>query len=329
MHLPFGISIAGILISIALYYFAYDYLRKQKIKINPDNTQDNEKIKFPLILIWGLIILTLLIGQAATIPFNLWVIHWVGPTTIRWYGVIFSFAFLLGYFLSAKMFKDAGKPQQRLESLFIYVFFGTVIGARLGQVFFYTPDLYFAHPFEIVKVWHGGLASHGAAIGILIAIWFYVRKYPDIGYIWVLDRIVIPVTIGGAFVRIGNFFNSEIIGKVTHVPWAIIFKLVDGLPRHPSMLYESICYFIGFFVLWHIYKKFKSSPPEGLLFGIFLVYVFTCRFLIEFTKTRQADFTAAWPVSMGQILSIPFVLFGIWLLIKKVHFEIHPIKSKQ
>ncbi len=320
INLPFAFSLAGIILSIILYYYIYNYLIKQKQKNRQGEVQKNKNITLPAIWTWSLIIGTLVVGQLVTIPFNIWLIHSLGPFTVRYYGVIFAIAFLLGYYLGVKMFKDAGKPQERLDVLFIYVIIATVIGARLGQVFFYTPDYYFSHPAEIIKIWHGGLASHGAAIGILIGIWLYVRKYPDMKYIWVLDRVVIPVVIGGAFVRIGNFFNSEIIGRVTHVPWAIIFERVDMLPRHPSMLYESFCYFIGFFILWRIYKHYKAAPPDGLLLGVFLVYVFVCRFLIEFTKTRQADFTANWPISMGQLLSIPFIIFGIWLLVKYVKY---------
>ena len=320
VHLPFAVSVVGLILAVILYFVGYSYLEKKKLRELAHKPHKDEMITLPASWIIGLIIGSLIVGQILTIPLGWWVIHRFGPVTIRWYGVMFAMAFLLGYYLGVRMFNDAGVPRQRLESLLTYIMIGTVIGARLGHVIFYEPDYYFAHPSEIIKIWHGGLASHGAAVGILIAIWLYVRKYPDMKYLWVLDRVVIPVAIGGAFVRIGNFFNSEIIGHITHVPWAIIFQRDDMLPRHPSMLYESLCYLIGFFILWWIYKRYKAKPPEGLLLGVFLVYVFAGRFLIEYTKVRQADFTANWPITMGQLLSIPFVLFGIWLLVKKVKF---------
>lgn len=321
LHLPFQVSVIGLMLAVVLYYLGYSFLEKQRLKQQHEGSGDDQPVALPVSWSIGLIIVSIAIGQLVTIPLGWWIIHALGPIRIHWYGLMWAIAFILGYYLGLKMFRDAGKSQERLDSLLIYIMIGTVIGARLGHVLFYQPDYYFAHPSEIIKIWHGGLASHGAAVGILIAIWLYVRKYPDMQYLWVLDRVVIPVAIGGAFVRIGNFFNSEIIGHVTHVPWAIIFERVDAFPRHPSMLYEAICYMIGFFILWWIYKRYKASPPKGLLLGIFLVYVFTGRFLIEYTKVRQADFTANWPITMGQLLSIPFVLFGIWLLVKKVDYS--------
>lgn len=326
VHLPFPVSIIGLMLAFVFYYFGYSYLEKKRREKQSSKSKKDEPVPLPVTWTIGLIIGSVVIGQLLTIPLGLWVIHTFGPIRIRWYGLMWATAFLLGYYLGLKMFRDAGKSQELLDSLLIYIMIGTVIGARLGHVLFYQPDYYFAHPSEIIKIWHGGLASHGAAVGILIAIWLYIRKYPEMRYLWVLDRVVIPVAIGGAFVRIGNFFNSEIIGHVTHVPWAIIFERVDMLPRHPSMLYEAVCYMIGFFILWWIYKRYHAKPPEGLLLGIFLVYVFTGRFLIEYTKVRQADFTANWPITMGQLLSIPFVLFGIWLLVKKVKY---PPKTEQ
>ncbi|HKI44965.1 MAG TPA: prolipoprotein diacylglyceryl transferase [Balneolales bacterium] len=321
IHLPFAVSVVGLMLALVLYYLGYSYLEKQKLKQLPEESANSEPVALPASWTIGLIVGSVIIGQLFTVPPGLWIIHAFGPIRIHWYGLMWAIAFILGYYLGMKMFSDAGKSQERLDSLLIYIMIGTVIGARLGHVLFYQPDYYFAHPSEIIKIWHGGLASHGAAVGILIAIWLYVRKYPDMKYLWVLDRVVIPVAIGGAFVRVGNFFNSEIIGHVTHVPWAIVFERVDAFPRHPSMLYEAVCYLIGFFILWWIYKHYKASPPKGLLLGVFLVYVFTGRFLIEYTKVRQADFTAHWPITMGQLLSIPFVLFGIWLLVKKVDYS--------
>ena len=342
IYLPIPVSVVGLILSSVLYYGGYRYLAGRAdgstgaaddakgarspgeagAPVDMDQAADMPSgagsSRLSTVKVVALIVASLIVGQLLTVPLNIGIIRTFGPLTIRWYGLMWDIAFLLGYFLGLKMFRDAGKPLQRLDSLLLYVMIGTVVGARLGQVFFYTPDFYFAHPIQILEIWNGGLASHGAAAGALIAVWLYVRKYPDMKYLWLLDRIVIPATIGGAFVRIGNFFNSEILGQVSHLPWAIIFERVDMLPRQPSMLYEAAWYFMGFFLLWWIYRRYKGAPPDGLIFGVFLVYVFSGRIMIEFTKTHQADFTAGWPIKMGQLLSIPFVLFGIWLLTRKV-----------
>lgn len=345
LHLPMPVSVIGLILSFFLYYEGYRFLVRKLseasgIKESTDDVPGSASpggiapdsaavvpAENPVsphvspLLIIALIAGSLIVGQLPTLPLHLWVIHAFGPVMIHWYALMWDLAFVVGYLLGRKMFRDADKPVQRLDALLIYVLIGAVVGARLGQVFFYTPNFYFAHPLQILMIWNGGLASHGAAVGILIAVWLYVRKYPDMKYLWLIDRIVIPAIIGGSFVRVGNFFNSEILGHVSHLPWAIIFERVDMLPRQPSMLYEAVWYFIGFFILWWIYKHYKSSPPEGLLFGVFLVYVFVGRIAIEFTKTHQADFTAGWPITMGQILSVPFVAFGIWLLVKKVKYK--------
>lgn len=341
VHLPIPVSVIGLILSFILFYEGYRYFSDQKSKpskpvdgtllasdakmVEDDGAAPTMAAKSvsprlsPLKVI-ALIVGSLIIGQLPTLPLHIWVIHTFGPIMIHWYALMWDLAFIVGYFMVLKMFRDAGKSPRRLDALLLYVLTGAVIGARLGQVFFYTPNFYFAHPLQILMIWNGGMASHGAAVGILIAVWLYVRKYPDMKYLWLIDRIVVPAVIGGAFVRVGNFFNSEILGHVSHLPWAIIFERVDMLPRQPSMLYEAVWYVIGFFVLWGLYRHYKGAPPEGLLFGVFLVYVFSGRILIEFTKTHQADFTTGWPIKMGQLLSIPFVLYGIWLLAKKVKY---------
>jgi prolipoprotein diacylglyceryl transferase len=212
-------------------------------------------------------------------------------------------------------YKNEGKPTADADKLAIYVVIGTIIGARLGHCFFYDPAYYLSNPIEIFKVWHGGLASHGGAIGILLAIWIYTKRLKDYNFLWVVDRVVIVVALGGLFIRTGNFFNSEIIGKITDIPWAVIFPSVDMFPRHPSMLYEAITYFVIFLLLLFIYRKTNAHFNSGLLFGLFLLLVFSARFLLEFTKEYQEAFEAALPIDMGQILSIPFILLGIVMLI--------------
>jgi prolipoprotein diacylglyceryl transferase len=225
-------------------------------------------------------------------------------------------AFVAGYFIMTWIFKKEGRLQTDLEQLSVYMIFGTVIGARLGHCLFYNPEYYLSNPIEIFKVWEGGLASHGAALGILTAIYLFARKKKNYPMLWTLDRIVIVVALAGTFIRLGNLFNSEIIGKPTDVSWAFIFTAVDELPRHPAQLYESIAYFIIFLILLFIYYKGIEKNKSGLLFGIFLVLVFIFRFFVEFLKENQSGFEDAMILNMGQILSIPFVIAGIIFILK-------------
>ena len=234
----------------------------------------------------------------------------LGPVSVRYYGFLFAMAFVAGYFIMTWIFKKEGRPQPDLEQLSVYMIFGTVIGARLGHCLFYNPAYYLSNPIEILKVWEGGLASHGAAIGIITAIYIFSNKKKNYSMLWILDRIVIVVALAGTFIRLGNLFNSEIIGKPTDVSWAFIFTAVDNLPRHPTQLYESIAYFIIFLFLIFIYYKGIKKNKSGLLFGLFLVLVFTFRFFIEFLKENQSGFEAGMALNMGQLLSIPFVIAG-------------------
>ncbi len=240
----------------------------------------------------------------------------VGPLSVRWYGLLFAIAFLLGYRITEKMFQRDNIKIEWLDKLFFLTMVATVIGARLGHVFFYNWEFYSQHPSEILKIWHGGLASHGAAIGIIAALWFYSKKVSKKSILWILDYVVIPVALAGAFIRLGNLMNSEIIGMPTQVSWAFIFKRVDMLPRHPTQLYESICYLISFGILMHMYWKTEAKKHEGLLFGTFLVLIFSARFFIEFIKENQEAFEQGMLLNMGQILSIPFVLVGAYFILK-------------
>jgi prolipoprotein diacylglyceryl transferase len=240
----------------------------------------------------------------------------LGPVSVRWYGFLFAMAFVAGYFIMTWVFNKEGRPKTDLEQLSVYMIFGTVIGARLGHCLFYNPEYYLSNPIEILKVWEGGLASHGAAIGILTAIYLFSSKKRNYPMIWTLDRIVIVVALAGTFIRLGNLFNSEIIGKPTDVSWGFIFTAVDDIPRHPAQLYESIAYFIIFLILLFIYYKGIEKKKSGLLFGIFLVLVFTFRFFVEFLKENQSGFEEAMTLNMGQLLSIPFVIAGIIFITK-------------
>jgi prolipoprotein diacylglyceryl transferase len=240
----------------------------------------------------------------------------LGPVSVRWYGLLFALAFAAGYFIMGWIYRQENKPKTDVEQLAVYMIFGTVIGARLGHCLFYNPVYYLSNPVEIIKVWEGGLASHGAAIGIVVALYLLVRKKKDISLLWILDRVVIVTALGGSFIRLGNLFNSEIIGKAAEVPWAFIFPVVDNVPRHPTQLYESIAYLIVFLILFFMYYKKKYTLGKGYLFGMFLLLVFTFRFFVEFLKENQSSFEAGMTLNMGQLLSIPFVIMGIIFIIR-------------
>lgn len=245
----------------------------------------------------------------------------LGSISVRWYGFLFAMAFVAGYFIMTWIFKKEERPQSDLEQLSVYMIFGTVIGARLGHCLFYNPEYYLSNPLEIFKVWEGGLASHGAAIGIIIALYLFSNKRKNYPLLWVLDRIVIVTALGGTFIRLGNLFNSEIIGQPTDVSWAFIFTAVDELPRHPTQLYESIAYLIVFLTLFLVYYKGIEKSRRGLLFGLFLVLVFTFRFFIEFLKENQSGFEEGMALNMGQLLSIPFVIIGLAFILKSFKGE--------
>jgi phosphatidylglycerol---prolipoprotein diacylglyceryl transferase len=378
--------------------------------------------------------LNFIIWNASPEIFSLPIKFWFIDTTLtlRWYGLFFALGFLISQQILYYMFKKEGKPEKDVDTLTIYMVIATIIGARLGHVFFYGdeqfgPLWYLQHPIEILKVWEGGLASHGGAIGILIALWIYSRKKvkimsndgksvikverrPNQNYFQTLDRIVILVALTGALIRFGNVMNSEIIGKPTETDYGVVFarnvtdallkddniqdvqyvkddsteaiagyqaikilvefkpnpvntsdvfaehveSSIDGIltrhprvtehiyqpgpldytlsqdesgtyfaiiktnaiPRHPAQLYESIaCVLLFAFLLW-LWFKYKLNLPEGRLFGIFLIVCFGLRIVWEFMKINQVDFENDLPLNMGQILSIPLVLLGIFMVIR-------------
>ena len=250
-------------------------------------------------------------------------IHWnIDPSLINWggleiryYGVLFATGFLLGYFLIQKIFKKENIPEKELDLLTTVVVIGTIIGARLGHVLFYAPEYYFQNPQEILMIWHGGLASHGGALGILLALIYYTKRSQKKSYLWILDRLVIATALAGGFIRIGNLMNSEIVGIQTSAPWAFIFERLDSIPRHPAQLYEAIGYFIIAAILYFIYKKHEAQTPRGRIFSWFFILVFSFRFMIEFLKVDQIREETITALNMGQLLSIPFVIAGILLLI--------------
>ncbi|MGF6705619.1 prolipoprotein diacylglyceryl transferase [Pseudomonas frederiksbergensis] len=244
----------------------------------------------------------------------------IGPVNIHWYGVFFAAAFIVGFSIMRRIFANEGKPEKDLDPLCCYMAAGTIIGARLGHVLFYDPAYYLSHPLQIFAIWNGGLASHGGAIGIALALLIFSRRHPQMPYVWLLDRISIPAILGGVFIRIGNFFNSEIVGLPANLPWSVIFSRIDSLPRHPTQLYEAFVYLIVFLLLYSTYQRRSRSLPNGVLSGLFLILVFTARFFLEFTKMPQASYEYAMPISVGQWLSIPAIIIGgliLWCGLKR------------
>ncbi len=251
----------------------------------------------------------------------------LGFFVIRYYSLMFVIAFTLGWFLMKRIYKRENLSIEKLDSLFIYTVLATLIGARLGHFLFYEPKMFIQDPLSIILpfefnpkfrfVGFRGLASHGAAIGIIIAMYWYSKKILKKHILWILDRIVIPVAIGGVFVRIGNFFNSEIIGKPTGTDFGVVFlQLGESFPRHPAQLYEAFGYIIVFAILWYTYWKTKKADNLGYIFGLFLALLWTVRFIVEFVKEAQVDERADWVLNTGQLLSIPFIALGIYFMMK-------------
>ena len=246
----------------------------------------------------------------------------IGDFDIRYYGLMWALAILVGAKLFDNFCKREGLPSSVSESIFIYGTLATIIGSRVGHCLFYEPDYFLAHPLEIITgIRNGGMASHGAAVGLLIGLWLFSRKN-RLPYVWSLDRIMIPVAIGGAIVRFGNLLNSEIVGNITDKPWGFKFlRLYRDMPveavpvQHPTQLYEALCYVVTFLLLiWLYYRRNAGVRRPGLLFGVGLIGVFLTRFLIEFIKEDQEAFEQGMLLNMGQLLSIPFVLFGAYMI---------------
>ena len=244
----------------------------------------------------------------------------IGNFQIRYYGLLFITGFYLGYYMFRYFFRREDKPLDLLDALLWTLMICTVVGARLGHCLFYQPDYYLANPGEIFKVWEGGLASHGGTIAIMIGMWWFIKKYGrkhNFGYIWLLDRLAIATAFAAMFIRLGNLMNSEIYGHQTSLPWGFIF-LQNGetVAKHPTQLYEALCYLGTGIVLFCIYKYALPKIKEGLLLGIFFIGIFFSRFLIEFVKENQVSFEEGMTLNMGQLLSIPFVLLGIFLIVR-------------
>ncbi len=278
----------------------------------------------------------------------------LGHIQIRWYGILWAVGFVLGYLMMKRVYKREKMTGDSLDSLLIYMLVATIIGARLGHCLFYEPEYYLSHPLKILAIWEGGLASHGGAIGILIGLWLYVRKYKK-PYIWILDRIVMPVSLVGALIRTGNLMNSEIYGVPTSLPWG--FKFMRGaeqfcgtfdhytactdtnccpptewLPCHPTGIYEALfCLIVLAVLLWLYYKRNIAEKQPGLMFSLFLIVVFGSRILIEFLKNPQVDFERNMAWDMGQWLSVPFVIAGIviWILSARNRKKTEAVETKE
>lgn len=242
----------------------------------------------------------------------------IGSFEVRWYGLLFALAFVFGQRILTKIYVAEGRTEGDVDVITLYMIIGTVVGARLGHTLFYQPEYYLSNPIEILKIWEGGLASHGATIGILLALWLFSRKH-NFDYMWVLDRIVIVVALGGALIRLGNLMNSEIFGRPTDLPWGFIFvrqSEYSHVPRHPTQLYESFSVFLLFVLLYWLWRKYKEALPKGLLFGIFVTALFTFRFLVEFLKEVQVEKEETMALNIGQQLSIPLIIIGLIILFR-------------
>lgn len=250
----------------------------------------------------------------------------LGSREVRWYGLCWAVGFLLGFYVVQKMFRREKLSDEWADRLFMYVLLGAIIGARLGHCFFYDWAYYSKHLVEVLYIWQGGLASHGGAIGIITAVYFYSKTIGK-SMLWTFDHFMPGVCIGGAFIRLGNLFNHEIYGNPTDLPWGFRFvrNLSDWMhgadpvftePSHPTQIYEMIYCLLTLAVILHIYYRTKGIEKEGLIFGVFLIGIFGSRFLIEFIKEPQEAFEESMLLNMGQLLSIPFILWGVGLIIR-------------
>lgn len=235
---------------------------------------------------------------------------------LRWYSLMFMLAFGSAYLILKSIFKKEGWPKDTADNLLVVMILSTIIGARLGHCLFYQPEYYLFHPWEILMVWKGGLASHGGAVGIILGCYWFAKKDGRFEFLRVVDRVALVIPLSGMFVRIGNFFNSEILGKPSELPWAVTFTNIDSLPRHPAQLYEAASYLVIFGLMLLYYRKRGAKTFPGSLFGLCLLLIFSVRFGIEFLKENQVSFESELPINMGQILSIPVALTGAWLFFR-------------
>lgn len=254
----------------------------------------------------------------------------IGSFAVRYYSLMFVIAFMLGLYLMKKIFINDKIPIEKLDSLFIYTIIATLLGARIGHFLFYEPEFFFRKPLEVLLPFrfspkfeftgYAGLASHGAAIGIIVAMYFYSKKVLKKPLLFILDRITIPVAAAGVFIRLGNLMNSEIIGKPTNSDYGFIFrKLGEDFPRHPTQIYEAVGYLFVFLLLWFVYWKTDKMKKSGYLFGLFFALLWSVRFFVEFFKEKQVEGGENWMFGLntGQVLSIPLILIGLYFMFRK------------
>lgn len=232
---------------------------------------------------------------------------------LHWYGILFASAISIGFLIMRRIYCNEGISLKSLDPLFLYCVVGIVVGARLAHCFFYDPHYYFNNIIKVFAIWEGGLASHGGGLGVFAAVYMYSKQY-DFKWLWLIDRLTIPTALFGFFVRVANFLNSEILGLPSSVPWAIVFKRIDNVPRHPVQLYEGFVYLLIFICLFIAYRFTNIKLALGRLSGFFLCAVFSARFLLEFFKVKQAGYTLMLPLTTGQLLSLPFIIIGLYLL---------------
>lgn len=237
----------------------------------------------------------------------------IGNFALRWYGVLFSVGFFASYALAWIQFRRLGRSTQSLDALLFLIIPLSVLGARIAHVFFYEWAYYAQHTSEIFSVWKGGLASHGGGVGLMVAAWIWSRYIGKTSLIWTLDLLAPGTALGGSIIRLGNFMNQEIYGNPTDMPWGVVFKAVDDVPRHPTQLYEFLVSSSIALILWHFSQNKGYFQHRGAVVGMFWVLVFSSRFLLEFTKATQTHTLGNVSLSMGQLLSIPFVIAGIWM----------------
>jgi prolipoprotein diacylglyceryl transferase len=264
------------------------------------------------------------------------IVHWdfnpvlfsLGSLQPRWYGLLFVGGFIVGQWILGRMFAAEGVPKEKAEKLLLVVLVSAIVGARVVHCVFYDPHYYFTHPADILKVWEGGLASHGGALGMMLALWIAHRRMA-LPFLWLVDRVAVTTALGAVFIRVANFLNSEIVGKPTSGSWGVVFERIDPLPRHPVQLYEAGAYLIVFCILLAMYSREGMRRAPGLLFGWFMVLVFAARFVLEFFKAPQAEYEAGQLISVGQYLSIPFVVLGVVMIwrARYSHSAVPPVEQ--
>ncbi len=262
----------------------------------------------------------------------------IGKLTIRWYGVLYAVAFYVGYKIMQNLYKTEKLNQKEVDRLTWHLVLGILIGSRLGFIIIHSHEAivksYLDSPLDVIKIWEGGLSSYGAAVGILIAMYIYTRKGAVRSFLWVMDRVILVVIIGGVFIRMGNLLNSEIYGVQTSLPWGFKFvkdhinigkPLSEIMPHHPTQIYEGLLYLGLYIFMFKLFKRNRKTFVPGTIFGISLICLFTIRFCIEFIKEPQVSFTysplARYGINMSHILSLPFILLGICLVIYSMRFQ--------